>query len=434
MSAELPFQPPATTIKPRVPANIILWVIAAFFLIFLIWAWLTEIDRTVRAIGKVIPSSQLQVISNLEGGVIESILVRTGQDVKRGAPLVRLSPVQPGAELESNRASSDALQFKIIRLEAEIAGRSPVFPQPRNPLMASQIAVEQSLHRSRMAELASLDNVAAARVAQARRAITEASATEEARISARETARADLNLLRPLVQEGIEPRRSLLQAQNSFAVSSSEAAGAAAAVGRARSVLTEAQASAQQQKRDWLSRAADELTAARADMSVRQAAMPAYEYKLTRTVVRAPVDGRINRVFVTTVGGSVRPGDPLLEMVPGRDSLLIEAAVAAKDIASVRLGQKAKVHISAYDSAIYGSMEGSVVAISPDAVVNERTGDSHYLVRVRTASDAITDDAGRRLAIGPGMGADVNLLGDKRSILAYILTPLTHLSETAFRE
>ena len=116
------------------------------------------------------------------------------------------------------------------------------------------------------------------------------------------------------------------------------------------------------------------------------------------------------------------------------DQASIEAAVAAKDIASVKIGQKAKVQISAYDSAIYGSMEGRVVAVSPDAVVNERTGESHYLVRVRTTANAITDDAGRRLPIGPGMGADVNLLGDKRTVLAYILTPLTRLSETAFTE
>ena len=433
MTKQLEFRHPMT-IKPKVPANIILWIILAFVVIALVWAGLTEIDRTVRANGRVIPSSQLQVVSNLEGGVVEQIMVRVGQDVKRGTPLVRLSPIQPGAELESNRASSDALHFKIIRLEAEIAGRTPQFPQARNPLMASQIAVEQSLYRSRMAELASLSNVASARIDQARRAIAEASAAEEARITARETARADLNLIRPLVREGIEPRRSLLQAESAFAVSSSEAAGAGAALGRARSVLAEAQASAQQQKRDWLARAADELTAARADLSVRQAAMPAYEYKLRRTVVRAPLDGRINRVFVTTVGGSARPGDPLLEMVAVNDSLLIEAAVAAKDIASVKMGQKAKVQISAYDSAIYGSMEGRVVAVSPDAVVNERTGESHYLVRVRTTANAITDDAGRRLPIGPGMGADVNLLGDKRTVLAYILTPLTRLSETAFTE
>lgn len=427
-------QEPATYIKPRVPANIILWTIAAFVLIFLLWAWLTEIDRTVRANGRVIPSSQLQIISNLEGGVVESIMVRTGQDVKQGTALVRLSPIQPGAELESNRASSDSLQFKIIRLEAEITGRAPRFPQPRNAQMASQIEVEQSLYRSRMAELAALSSVGTARIAQASRTIAEASAAQDARISARETARADLDLVRPLVQEGIEPRRTLLQAQNAFSMSTSDAQGAAAALSRAHSLLAEAQASALQQKRDWLARAAGELTAARAEMSVRQATMPAYKYRLERTTLKAPMDGRINRVFVTTVGGSVRPGDPLLEMVPARDTLIVEAMVAAKDIASVKLGQRAKVHISAYDSAVYGSMPGSVIAVSPDAVVNERTGESHYVVRVRTTATEMKDSAGRDLPIGPGMGAEVNLLGDKRSILAYIFTPITRLSETAFRE
>lgn len=433
MSGDIPLSNDAH-IRPAIPANIFLWAIAAFLLVFLLWAGLTEIDRTVRANGRVIPSSQLQIISNLEGGVVERILVRTGQDVKAGSPLIRLSPIQPGAELASNRASGDALSLKITRLEAEIAGRTPVFPIARNPAMASQIAVEQSLYRARAAELASLSNIGAARISQAQRGIAEAAAAQAARISGRDTARIDLDLMRPLVHEGLEPRRSLLQAENAYSVAASEAAGAGAALSRAHSILAEAQASATQQQRDWISRAGLELTAARAEMSVRDAAMPAYEYKLDRTVVRAPLDGRVNRVFVTTVGGSVRPGDPLLEMVPARDNLLIEAMVAAKDIASVRLGQRAKVEISAYDSAIYGSMQGQVVALSPDAVVNERTGESHYLVRVRTSTDAIVDKGGKRLRIGPGMGANVSLLGDKRTVLAYILTPLTRLKETAFRE
>lgn len=421
-------------IRPRVPANIILWSILALVVVLLLWAGLTRIDRTVRALGKVIPSSQLQVVSNLEGGVVEAILVRTGQDVRQGTPLVRLNPVQSGSELASSRTGSDALALKIARLQAEITGQPPRFPSARDTAMAGQIAVERSLYRARMAELSSLDNVGAARVAQARRAIAESQAMQDARNAARDTAKADLDLIRPLVREGIEARRSLLQAESAASVSTSEAAAAAASLARAQSALAEAQSSAMQQRGDWMARAANELALARAEMVTRQAAMPAYEDKYRRTVVRAPLDGRINRVFVTTIGGSVRPGDPLLEMVPVRDRLLVEASVAAKDIASVRLGQPAKINISAYDSAVYGSLSGRVIAISPDAVVNERTGESHYLVRIRTDSDSIVDAGGHRLRIGSGMGADVNLLGDKRSILTYLLTPITRLSETAFRE
>ncbi len=285
---------PVAPIQAAVPANIFLWTIGAFLLIFLLWAGLTEIDRTIRAAGRVIPSSQLQVISNLEGGIVEAILVRTGQQVKQGAALIRLNPIQPGSDLAVNRTSSDVLSLKTARLEAEMAGREPDFPAARDPVMASQIAVEQGLHRSRIAEFSSLMMVNSARIDQARRAVLEAEAAQMARNSARDTARAELQLVRPLVLEGIEPRRSLLQAENGYNVVAADAAAAAAALARSQAAVAEAQASAAQDKRDWFARTAGELTAARGEAAARQAALPAYEYKLERTIVRAPMDGRIN--------------------------------------------------------------------------------------------------------------------------------------------
>jgi adhesin transport system membrane fusion protein len=148
----------------------------------------------------------------------------------------------------------------------------------------------------------------------------------------------------------------------------------------------------------------------------------------------APVTGRVNRVLVSTVGASIGAGQPIVEVVPSADALTVEAMVSPKDIASVRLGQRAKVNITAYESAIYGGMDGQVVIISPDATVDERTGDSHYMVRVRADAQNFRGPDGRRLVIGPGMTADVNLIGDKRSVMAYILSPFTRLSENAFRE
>jgi adhesin transport system membrane fusion protein len=137
---------------------------------------------------------------------------------------------------------------------------------------------------------------------------------------------------------------------------------------------------------------------------------------------------------VTTVGSAVSPGAPLLEIVPSEDSLLVEAQVKPSDIAFVHLGQKARVNLSAYDSSIYGSLFGTVTAIAPDVVVNEKTGESFYTIQVRTTSNALKDRNGRPLPIGTGMVADVSLLGDKRTIMEYILTPITRLTESAFRE
>jgi adhesin transport system membrane fusion protein len=138
--------------------------------------------------------------------------------------------------------------------------------------------------------------------------------------------------------------------------------------------------------------------------------------------------------MVTTVGSAVAPGAPLLEIVPSEESLLVEAMVHPKDIAFVRIGQKAKVNVTAYDPSVYGSLQGHVTAISPDVTINEKSGESFYIVQVRTNSNALKDRGGRALPIGTGMVADVALLGDKRTVMEYILTPITRLTENAFRE
>ena len=163
-------------IKPRTASNVLLWVMVSFFVAFIAWASLTELDRTVRGHGRVIASSQLQVVSNLEGGVIEAILVKTGQQVQAGQELIRLDRTATGAELGSGEASANALGMKIARLSAEVAGREPSYPAPADAAAASQLMIERSLHASRMQELGSLVNAGQARIAQAMRAVQEAQA------------------------------------------------------------------------------------------------------------------------------------------------------------------------------------------------------------------------------------------------------------------
>jgi membrane fusion protein, adhesin transport system len=424
----------ADRIKPRTASNVLLWVVLGFVVVFVVWAALAELDRTVRGGGRVVASSQLQVISNPEGGVVEAILVRTGQEVGQGEELVRLDRTSTTSDFGSGEASVNALMAKIARLQAEVQGREPVYPAASDPVTANQIAIERSLHASRMAELASLMNAGRAAVAQANGAVREAESMYQARTAARDAREQEVTLIRPLVERGIEPRLSLIQAESAYAVASSEAAAAAASISRARSSVAEAQAGLARQRQDWVALAAGDLAAAQAEFSARRSALPALAERVERTIVRAPLPGRINRVLVTTLGGAVAPGAPLVELVPSEESLLVEVMITPQDIAFVRMNQKAKVNITAYDPSIYGALEGIVVAISPDAVLNEQTGESFYTVQVRTASNALKDRDGRPLPIGTGMVADVSLLGDKRSVLSYLLSPITRLGERAFRE
>jgi len=424
-----------TRIKPRTASNLLLWFVVAFVVAFFLWAGFTELDRTVRGQGRVIPSSRLQVVSNLEGGIVQDILVRQGQLVRAGDVLIRLDPTQTGAEFGSGEATVSALSFKIARLEAEIMGRDPVYPAAPDPVLADQIHIEQALHASRMADLAGILGAARARLSQVQRSVAEAESSYQARSETYRQRRAEARLIRPLVERGIEPRLSLIQAESAADIAQSEMEGASQAVSRARAGVAEANATLAQAQQEWRAQAANELATAQAEMAARRRALPALANRLERTVLRAPLAGRINRVLVTTRGGTIRAGEPIVEIVPSEGSLLIEARVKPDDIAFVSIGQHARVAITAYDRSIYGVLEGRVVGISPDAVAEERTGETFYIVRVRTdQAELRAPGGGQAMPIGAGMVAEVDLLGEKRTVLQYLLTPITRLRETALRE
>lgn len=420
-------------VRPRQVSTVLLWVVVVALVSFVLWAALTELDRTVRGTGRVVPGPQLQVVSNLEGGVVEAILVETGDMVEVNDPLVRLDQTQTAAALGSNRAQFEALDVKVRRLQAEIRGVEPRFPRPTSQVLADQIAIERALYASRLADLASLTEAARARITQASRSVSEARATYAARIAAREAAQSEVNLLRPLVERGIEPRFSLTQAENRLSVASHDAQAASETIGRAQASVAEAQASLNQARQDWRSRAADELARVQAEQSALRRNLPAYADRLERTVVRAPRDGRINRVLVTTVGGTVSPGEPIAEIVPSDDTLIVEARISPSDIGQVSVGERARVELTAYRSIVYGYLDGEVTVISPDTVQDEQTGEYFYTVQIAT-SGTLRDEEGNPLPVAPGMMANVQILGEKQSVLEYIFTPFTRLGESALRE
>lgn len=413
----------------RKSANLILWIIGGFFILFLLWATFTEVDRTVRGVGRVVPSSKLQVVSNLEGGVVEEILVKAGDSVRKGDIIVRLSPTLTSAAFGSSSAEVSALEAKIARLNAEVRGRNPSY----GDVAPDQVEVEKSLHAARQAELDGILAAGRSRVHQAERSVAQAQSMVEARQSSLQAAEQELEMLRPLAGKQIIPEVDFIKAENAAKVARSEYDGALASLARARSQIAEARALTAQQKSDWMGRAGTELSQAQAQLAAKKMEIPALSDRVDRTIIRAPMAGKVNRVLVTTVGGTVSAGQPIAEIVPSKDALYIEAMVNPKDIGNVRLGQTARVEITAYRATVFGTMEGAVTSISPDAVVDEDSGESFYNVEVQT-TDSLVDQDGKELEIGSGMIAMVSLLGEKRSILSYLFTPITRLSERAFRE
>ncbi|MFZ4109711.1 MAG: HlyD family type I secretion periplasmic adaptor subunit, partial [Polymorphobacter sp.] len=386
---------------------------------------------TAIAAGRVAPARALQQVSNLEGGRVTAIVARPGDRVTAGQLLLRLDPDAAAADLGRSSSMTAALKARIVRLEAESSGTAQAFGQM---LPDAVVAGEHALWAARRAELVAIIAGDAARRDAATRAQAEADSAVRVQAEARAQAAREVAMLVPLVDKGIEPAISLARARSALAQAEAAAGAAAAAARRASALVTEARAAGRAAESRFRSAAADALTVARAELASQTAALPALRGRVDRTAVRSPIAGTVQRVLVATIGGTVAAGAPLVEIVPAGEALVIDADVRPSDIAFVHLGQEATVRLSAYDPSVYGSIKGEVSRISPDAVINERTGASHFSVRITTSDAALKAPDGAPLPIGPGMVAEVSFTGRKRSILSYLFAPVTRLGQNAFRE
>ncbi|MEM7568348.1 MAG: HlyD family type I secretion periplasmic adaptor subunit [Pseudomonadota bacterium] len=420
-------------VAPAKAASILFYLIAGTLLALIIWASVAELDEVTRGQGRIIPSRQMQVIQNLEGGIVEDVLVAQGDQVSAGQVLMRLDTTQFNAAFTTGQDSFNALSAKVARLEAEAdLAAAPVFDPALEANAPKIVATEKALFDARMAELASNKNVKDSILTQRSRALSEA---QVAAATARENerlSRQEVDMLEPLVAKGIEPRIELLRAQQREATAKGDIRIATLAAERAQAALAEVEFELKAIEERFKAEAVGELTQARAELTEARAALPALQDRVTRTEVRAPIAGTVNTLNVSTIGAVVQPGETMIELVPLGDTLLVEAFVDPKDIAFLRPGQGARVTLSAYDFATYGALEGSLETISADAIEQD-DGQRLYRITVRTQSDKIGDES-QDLPILPGMVADVSVLGGKRTIMDYILSPITDISERALQE
>jgi len=411
----------------------LLGIIVAVFVVLLLWAGLAEVETVTRAEGKVIPSARLQVVQSLEGGIVQSVLVKQGQNVEQGAVLATLSAAQFGSDLNTRSQQMYAAMARVARFKAMAEGHEPRFEASLKTVGAEFVANELAAYLSKKGEQEAQLAVLEAQVIQRRKEFEEAQVALQTYRKTLAIAQDERSLVARMVERGLEPKLELIRLERAIADAEGRAAGAAVSMERAQSAIAETESRKQAASRQFRAEALAELNKSLAELRALQESMPALQDKVDRAELKAPVAGVVNRILVTTLGGVIKPGEPVFEVVPVDDQLVVEAMVDPKDIAFVHIGQGAKVKITAYDYSIFGAMDGQVTQISPDAVPVGDKGQTFYQVRIETNAKTI-DSLGKKLPILPGMQAQVDIVTGSRTILQYLTKPLVGVKENAFRE
>lgn len=417
--------------SPRTMARV-LAIVALALLVLLVWMSWAQLDTTVRGAGRIIPSSQLQVIQSLEGGVVSEILVREGELVKANQPLLKISDVAFTSSLEENRQRYLELRALIARLRAEADGTDfepdELVQKTRPALLQS----EQSLYRSNLQELDETLRILREQVSQQRSQLEEAGAREKQVARSLELVRKEIAIKKPLVQRRLVSEVDFLQLQQREAELAGELDSLRLSLPRLRSVIEEAQSKVKQSRLDFRNQAREKLNEAMGEASRIAETQTALADRVKRSTLRSPMEGTVKRILANTIGGVVKSGSDIIEIVPLQDELLVEARVNPADIADIGVGQKARLKFSAYDFAIYGSLEGEVTFISADTVTNEE-GESFYIARIRPARGYLEHTA-RKLPLKVGMTSQVDIITGKKTIMQYVLKPIYRAMDNALTE
>lgn len=416
-------------------AHLLLWGAFAFVIAFIVWAGFANIGETTVGEGKVIPSSQIQVVQNLEGGIVSDIKVKVGDVVRKNQVLMLIDDTRYASSFQENKAKNDALRAKIARLSAEVSGKTFELPGAfvkENPDLAER---ELTLYRSRQAEFNA--NTAAFRqqIDQRSGELKEKRGRLKQIQTSLELLNKELTMSRPLVKAGAMSEVELLRLERQENDLQGELESTKVTIPRLDAAISEARSKLDSYVAKFRNDALAELNQVRAEQEGTSATGVALKDRVERAVVRSPVNGTVKSVKITTVGGVVQPGSELLEIVPLEDNLLIEARVKPRDIAFLRPGQDALVKITAYDFSIYGGFPAKLEQISADSITDEKAAksESYYLVRVRTTS-AVPARRDKPVAIIPGMTATVHIQTGDKTFLQYLLKPIIKTKELAFRE
>lgn len=411
----------------------LLWAIVIFVVVMIVWAYLAKVDEFTRGEGQVIPSQYIQIVQNLEGGIVDEVFVREGQSVQRGQPLLRLDDKRFSSSLRETEVNQAQLQAKSLRLQAEAEGVG--FPE--DELLTASISrniviFEKAIYIARAQELSTSNQIILQQVAQKRQELSELRAKFQQLRRSYKLLKNELELTKPLLAQGAVSEVEVLRLRGKVNEKQGEMNAAQLAIPRIESSLNESEDKVTAAESAYRSRSQSEYNEVKAELDRLQESSQAIVDQVDRTLVKSPVTGTIKQLFVKTLGGVIQPGRDLVAIVPTEDRLRVEARVSPADIAYLHPDQKAIVKFTAYDFSIHGGLEGEVVNISPDTIEDEE-GNSFYIVQIETEKSFLGSEV-NPLPIIAGMTVSVDILTGKKTILDYILKPILKTKQLALRE
>jgi adhesin transport system membrane fusion protein len=407
--------------------SLLLWSLCALLVLLVLWASLAPIDKIVRAEGRIIPAGRAQVVQHLEGGIVQDILVREGERVLSGQTLMRMSDVSASSNLQQGQSRLMALKAQQSRLQAEAQGTAPQFAEslPNELRILEKKAFEE--RRTRMAaEQSALQQMIAQRGAELR----EAQARVQSLSGELQLAKQQASLIAGLLAKGAASQMELLDAQGRSERLNTQYRDVLNSLPRLLSAQAETQARLNEALSRFRAEARAELSGITAEIQRFEASVDADSDRVSRTDVRAPVAGFVNRLNFNTLGGVVKPGEVVLEITPSEGPLAVEARVRPDDRAALRAGLPTRVMVGAYDYTVYGALEGTVSEVSADTLLDEQSN-RYYRIVVQTlpAKGLLAAET-----ILPGMTASADIVVGQRSVLSYLISPLHRFKTRAMRE
>lgn len=387
------------------------------------WSMIMQVDEVAKAQGKVIPSKQVQVIQTLEGGIVKDIKVVEGQTVQKGEVLLVIDDVYAKSDVAENTNSYNSLLARFVTLTAGLDGKRMVkFPEELAPHIEIVSQARKQFHADWEQVIAKVKELEFA-IEQRNKEYENAAQEKGTQHLNYKLAKEELNLNKPLVKSGAISKVEYLHIKQKVNDALSKYNNAKSAVPKAKAALSEAMQKRQAYINEMTARFEKERNEIKTKLDRMQSKGVSLQAKLSHSIVKSPVVGTVKKINFNTIGGVIRPGMEVMQIVPSDDKLLIEVKIKPKDIGFITIGQKAKVKVTAFDYSTYGGLEGKVKFISADTITDKK-GNSFYLARILTNSNLIEDKKGKKHTIIPGMKTEVDIILDQKSIFTYILKPM----------